>query len=74
MNLPPEFAGLVIVIDDIIPPAGPYCSWGARKWARLHGLDPRGFFEGGIPAEAILALNDHMGDEVVARKIRRLSE
>lgn len=74
MTLPPQLAGLLITVDDVIPPFGPYCAWGLRQWARLRNIDARPFFKAGVPAEQLLALNDHLADEVVARKIRRLSE
>lgn len=74
MILPAELRGMRIVIDDIIPPLGPYCAWGARTWAKSRGLNPRDLFESGIPAEVVLAFDDHLANEVVARKIKRMTQ
>lgn len=74
MILPTHLAGMVITVDDVIPPLGPYCGWGLRRWAKSRGVDLKPFFESGFPAAQLLALNDHQANEVVGRKIRRLTE
>lgn len=49
-----------------------YCSSGAKKFARRHGLNMRSFLENGIPAPDLLALNDAMATEAVIEAAKRM--
>jgi hypothetical protein len=42
-----------------------YCASGTRAWFERHGLNYMEFLKNGLPAEAILARDDHLGNEVV---------
>lgn len=70
MTLAEQCVGMVLTIDDAIPPAGPFCAWGVRYWFTLQGLNFREFMKSGIPAERLLATGDHLAESVVIRKLR----
>jgi hypothetical protein len=61
VDAPPD---LLITMSDVTR-AG-YCARGARRWFEGHGLDFRAFMKDGIPAAEISALDDALGNRVVA--------
>lgn len=43
------------------------CAPGTREWFKRHDLDYTDFLKNGIDAEKVLQLNDHFGNQVVAK-------
>jgi hypothetical protein len=60
---------LIITMDDCRK-AG-HCASGVRRWFTDQQIDFREFMRAGIPAATLLATGDALGQQVVARTIKR---
>lgn len=65
-----KYNNVIVTVNDMRNIS--YCSWGAKKFARRHGLDMRSFLDNGIPAPELLALNDAMATEAVITAAKRM--
>lgn len=61
-----EIEGVILTVDDLIPP---HCPWGLRHWWRMHDLDFADFLKNGISAADMLATGDEQARRAVERKL-----